>query len=76
MPVFRAGGSKAPTKGSMVRFSVYVPSCIPGHAPIANYDGIGVYLGECADGYMTKATECSKPENIGALIFTQSLVGE
>lgn len=43
-------GREQPAKGQKVRFSVYVPSCVPGNKPLADYQGKGEYLGECADG--------------------------
>ena len=66
-------GREQPEKGSRVRFKVYVPSCVPGGQPIADYHGSGVYLGDCADGYMTKATECSAAHNVGQTVFTRVL---
>ena len=66
-------GREQPAKGARVRFKVYIPSCIPGGEPIANYHGTGVYLGDCADGYMTRATECSAGQNVGQTIFTREL---
>lgn len=60
-----------PTKGDVVGFSVYIENCVPGGKPIASYTGRGLYLGECADGHMTRATECTKPDNIGEIIYTR-----
>ena len=59
-------------KGDIVTFNVYIPSCLVGDKPIASYTGIGEYLGQCADGHMTRATDCTKKENIGEIIFTQT----
>lgn len=69
-------GRNAPAKGQAVSFRVYVPSCVPGEPPFACYAGRGVYLGECLDGFMTRATECSAPQNVGEVIFTRSLVAD
>lgn len=66
-------GREQPAKGQKVRFSVYVPSCVPGNKPLADYQGKGEYLGECADGFMTRATECTEPANVGEVIFTRAL---
>jgi len=69
-------GRAQPVKGARVRFKVYVPSCVPAGRPIADYHGAGVYLVDCADGYMTRTTECSARENVGQTIFTRVLWSE
>lgn len=60
------------SKGDIVSFSIYVPDPLIGAPPLFNYTGKGMYLGACADGHMTRATECTKPENIGEVIFTRN----
>lgn len=67
----RGGGSSRP-KARGCGF-VYVPSCVPGNKPLADYQGKGEYLGECADGFMTRASECTEPANVGKVIFTWAL---
>lgn len=52
-------------KGDVVNFRYYE---FETKAPVT---GRGEYLGECADGHMVRAAECTKPENVGQIVFVQ-----
>lgn len=53
---FSGPGARPPEKGATVAGGIYIPSCMPGSKPIANYQFKGEYLGECADGFMVRPT--------------------
>lgn len=72
---FSGPGATAPQLGALVRGSVYIPSCMPGRPPIADYKFEGEFIGECADGFMTRPAKISDgrdPNDVGT-IFTQTL---
>lgn len=68
-----SGSNQEPPKGRRVSFSVYNYSCTPGEPPLADYRGEGIYLGSCAEGFMTRVTECTKQSVVGQVVYTYSL---
>lgn len=62
-------GRETPARGALVRFRVYIPSCLPGGEPIADYRGHGAFIGECADGFMIRVVGCTKQSNIGEVVY-------
>ena len=56
---FSGPNQKIPAKGATVSGRIYIPSCMPGGKPIANYTFEGEFRGECADGFMVRPTSRS-----------------
>lgn len=48
--------AKTPVKGESVQGRVYTENCIPGHPPLCDYTFKGIFVGECADGFMVRPT--------------------
>jgi hypothetical protein len=51
---FSGPGAQSPKRGDSVKGGVYIPSCIPGGKPLADYQFGGEFIGESADGFMTR----------------------
>lgn len=64
-------GAEAPALNALVRFRVYIPDCLPGGDPIADYRGCGKFIGECADGFMIRVVGCTKQDNIGQVVYVR-----
>jgi len=65
-------GIEAPALNAPVRFRVYIPDCLPGAEPIADYHGHGRFIGECADGFMIRVEGCTKQVNIGRVVYVRA----
>lgn len=66
-------GTACPPIGATVHGKVYIPSCVPGNAPLFNYIFEGEFVGECADGFMTRPSSRSDGDDDKSTIITREL---
>lgn len=70
---FSGPRQNTPAKGAAVQGRIYIPDCMPGGKPIADYTFKGTYLGECADGFMVRPTWRSDGSADTGTIFCRNL---